>query len=124
VGFLLSADQVTNGETFFYTDSSGNQVVQIPNPIHNPGDPTTGPPFLGPIPEQDFTATTDVKDDLNEVLFGIHAGAGLIRKLNEKHELYLGFRGSYSFTTLQKDSTFGESHIGGLVFSLGYAYTL
>ncbi len=48
----------------------------------------------------------------------------LIREISEKHEVYLGFRGSWSYNTIQKEEVYGESHIGGLVFSLGYAYTL
>ena len=123
VGFLISATQVTSGDSQFFLDSNGNQPLGVPNPFYDPNDPSFGPPFI-PLPEQSFDASTDVKDDLNSTNFGIHAGAGLIRKLNEHHQVYLGFRGSYGFQSLQKDSTFGESKIGGLVFSLGYAYTL
>ena len=123
VGFLISATQVTSGDSQFFLDSSGNTPLGVPNPFYDPQDPSFGPPFI-PLPEQSFDASTDVKDDLNSTNFGIHAGAGLIRQLNEHHQLYLGFRGSYGFQSLQKDSTFGESKIGALVFSLGYAYTL
>jgi len=123
VGFLISANQVTSGDSQFFLDSKGNNPLGVPNPFYDPSDPAFGPPFI-PLPEQSFDATTDVKSDLNDVNFGIHAGAGLIRKLNEKHEVFLGFRGSYGFTPLQNNKEFGESHIGGLVFSLGYAYTL
>jgi hypothetical protein len=123
VGFLIGATQVTSGDSQFFLDSSGNTPLGVPNPFYNPEDPSFGPPFI-PLPEQSFDASTDVKDDLNDTNFGIHAGAGLIRKLNEHHQVYLGFRGSYGFTSLQKNEEFGESKIGGLVFSLGYAYTL
>lgn len=123
VGFLISATQVTRGDSQFFLDENGNFPLSVPNPFYNPNDPAFGPPFL-PLPEQSFDASTDVKDDLNDVNVGIHAGAGLIRKLSEKHEVFLGFRGSYGFTPLQRNKEFGESHIGGLVFSLGYAYTL
>ena len=123
VGFLIGATQKTSGDSQFFLDSSGNNPLGVPNPFYDPNDPSFGPPFI-PLPEQSFDASTDVKDDLNETNFGIHAGAGLIRNINDKHQVYLGFRGSYGFQSLQKDSTFGESKIGGLVFSLGYAYTL
>ncbi len=123
IGFLIGANQVTSGDSQFFLDSRGNSPLGVPNPFYNPNDPSFGPPFI-PLPEQPFDATTDVKDDLNGTNFGIHAGAGLIRKITEKHEVFLGFRGSYGFTPLQKNKEFGESHIGGLVFSLGYAYTL
>ncbi len=123
IGFLIGATQVTSGDSQFFLDSGGNQPLGVPNPFYNPNDPSFGPPFI-PLPEQSFDASTDVKDDLNDTNVGIHAGAGLIRKLNEKHQVFLGFRGSYGFTSLQKDSTFGETKVGGLVFSLGYMFTL
>ena len=123
VGFLIGANQITSGDSQFFLDSNGNTPLGVPNPFYNPEDPAFGPPFI-PLPEQSFDATTDVKDDLNSTNFGIHAGAGLIRKFNDKHQVYLGFRGSYGFQSLQKNEEFGESKIGALVFSLGYAYTL
>jgi len=123
VGFLIGATQVTSGESQFFTDGTGNQPIQVPNPFYNPEDPSFGPPLV-PLPPQDFDASTDVKDDLNTTNYVLAAGAGLIRKINDKNQVYLGFRGTYGFATLQKDSTFGESVIGGLVFSVGYAYTL
>jgi hypothetical protein len=123
VGFLIGATQVTKGDSQFFLDDSGNFPLGVPNPFFDPQDPSFGPPFI-PLPEQSFDASTDVKSDLNDVNFGIHAGAGLIRKLNEKHQVFLGFRGSYGFKTLQRNKEFGESNVGGLVFSLGYAYTL
>ncbi len=123
VGFLISANQITQGDSQFFLDSSGMSPLGVPNPFFNPEDPSFGPPFI-PLPEQSFDAETDVKSDLNDVNYGIHAGAGLIRKLNEKHQVFLGFRGSYGFKPLQRNEEFGESVVGGLVFSLGYAYTL
>lgn len=123
IGFLIGADQITSGDSQFFLDSNGTMPLGVQNPFYDPNDPTFGPPFV-PLPAQSFDATTDVKDDLNEINYGIHAGAGLIRRLNEKHEVFLGFRGSYGFKPLQKNEEFGESVVGGLVFSLGYAFTL
>ena len=123
VGFLISANQITSGDSQFFLDSSGLNPLGVPNPFYNPEDPSFGPPFV-PLPAQSFDAETDVKSDLNDVNYGFHGGAGLIRKLNEKHEVFLGFRGSYGFKPLQRNKDFGESVVGGLVFSLGYAYTL
>ena len=123
VGFLLSADQRTSGESAFYLDADGRNTLKVPNPFHDPQNPATGPPFVD-LPPQSFDEVTDVKDDLNSVNFGFHTGAGLIRRLSEHHEVFLSFRGSYGLIPLQKDEVFGESHIGGLVFSFGYAYTL
>ena len=123
IGFLLSSNQVTGGDSQFYLDSSGNVPLGFPNPFYDPNDPSFGPPFI-PIASRSFEAETSTKDQLNDINFGFHAGAGLIRKLNEKHSVYLGFRGSWGGISLQKDKDFGETKIGGLVFSLGYYYTL
>jgi hypothetical protein len=119
IGFLLSSKQVTGGDSQFYLDSSGNVPLGFPNPLY----PNLGPEFI-PIASRSFEAQTATKDQLNDINFGFHAGAGLVRKLNEKHSVYLGFRGSWGGIALQKDKDFGETKIGGLVFSFGYYYTL
>lgn len=122
-GFLINSTQTTEGESLIYLDSGASDPLYVINPGHNPEDPSTGPLWV-PLPPQNFDAETDTADDLSTWNVGFHAGAGLIRKLAERHEIYAGFRGSWSFNTIQKDKTFGESHIGGLIFNLGYAYTL
>jgi len=122
-GFLVKSTNITEGESIIYLDAEASDPLYVANPNYDPGDPNSGPLWV-PLPPQEFDAETDTKNDLNTWNVGFHAGAGLIRKLAEKHEIYIGFRGSYSFNTVQKDKTFGESHIGGLVFNLGYAYTL
>ncbi|MGI9531250.1 porin family protein [Lutimonas sp.] len=123
IGFLLSSDQTTSGTSIITLDAERRNPLMVLNPNFDPGVPENGPAWV-PLPPQDFDAETDTKNELNTYNYGFHAGAGLIRKLNEKHELYLGFRGSWGAKTIQKNSVYGESHIGGLVFSLGYAYTL
>jgi len=123
IGFLLSSNQTTSGTSLITLDAEGKDPLVVINPNFDPANPSSGPLWV-PVPPQSFDAETNTKSELNTYNFGFHAGAGLIRKLNEKHELFLGFRGSWGAKTIQKDRIFGESHIGGLVFSLGYAYTL
>jgi len=123
VGFLVSSTQRTNGTSLITLDADGTDPLRVLNPNFDPGDPTSGPAWV-PLPPQTFDADTDTKSELNTLNFGFHAGAGLIREISDKHEVYLGFRGSWGAKTIQKDKVYGESHIGGLVFSLGYAYTL
>lgn len=123
VGFLLSANQKTSGDSQFYLDGTGDTPLGVPNPFYDPNDPSFGPPFI-PIPAQEFDANTDAKSDLNDINFGIHAGTGIIRRIAEQHHVFFGFRASYGFIPLQKDKVFGESRIGGLTFSLGYTYSL
>lgn len=123
VGFLVSSTQITSGTSLITLDEQGTDPLTVLNPNYVPGDPTSGPPWV-PLPPQSFDAETDTKSELNTLNFGFHAGAGLIREISDKHEVYLGFRGSWGAKTIQKEKVYGESHIGGLVFSLGYAYTL
>ena len=117
VGFLLSAKQETSGTTKLYLDSDALQPLQIPNPF--PGTP----PFID-MPEQSFDEKTDVKDDLQSLNAGIQGGVGLIRKINEKNEVYFDLRGSYGFVPIQVDETFGRSKVGGVIVSIGYTFSL
>ena len=123
IGFLVNSTQKTSGTSLISLDADGFDPLTVYNPNHNPQDPSTGPLWV-PVPPQSFDEETDTKNELNTYNFGFHAGTGIIRKLGDKHEVYAGFRGSWGAKTLQKDKVFGESHVGGLVFSLGYAYTL
>ncbi len=123
IGFLLSSNQITSGTSIITLDAERTNPLRVLNPNFDPSNPENGPAWV-PLPPQNFDEETDTKNELNTYNYGFHAGAGLIRKLNEKHELYLGFRGSWGAKTIQKNTAYGESHIGGLVFSLGYAYTI
>ena len=123
IGFLLSSTQTTSGTSLITLDAAGQDPLIVANPNYNPSDPSTGPLWV-PVPPQSFDAETDTKDELNTLNYGFHAGSGLIRKINDKHEVFVGFRGSWGGKTLQKDKVFGESHVGGLIFSFGYMYTL
>ncbi len=115
-GILLKATQHTSGTSQFYFDSEAMNPVFVPNPNGNP-------PFIV-LPAQSLDADTDVKDDLKTVNFGGIVGIGLIKKLTDKSELFLDARASYSFNTIQIKDIFGQSHVGGIIFSLGYAYTI
>lgn len=123
VGFLTSSTQKTSGTSLITLDAQGTDPLRVFNPIHDPSDPSSGPLWV-PVPPQDFDADTDTKEELNTYNVGFHAGSGLIRKINENHEVFLGFRGSWGARPIQKDEVYGKSHVGGLVFSLGYAFTL
>ena len=123
VGFLINANQSTSGTSLITLDAEGRDPLIVANPNYNPSDPSTGPLWV-PVPPQSFDAETGTENELNTYNFGFHAGTGIIRKLGDKHEVYAGFRGSWGARTIQKDKVFGESHVGGLVFSLGYAYVL
>ena len=123
IGFLINSTQKTSGTSLITLDAEGRDPLIVFNPNYNPADPSAGPIWV-PVPPQSFDEETDTRNELNTYNFGFHAGTGIIRKIGEKHEVYAGFRGSWGAKTIQKDKVFGESHVGGLVFSLGYAYVL
>jgi len=123
IGFIVSATQNTSGTSLITLDAEGRDPLIVFNPNYDPNDPSSGP-LKVPVPPQSFDAETSTRSELNTYNFGFHAGTGIIRKLGDKHEVYAGFRGSWGARTIQKDRVYGETHIGGLVFSLGYAYTL
>ncbi|MGB5321888.1 porin family protein [Lutimonas sp.] len=123
IGFLVNSTQKTSGTSLITLDAEGRDPLIVFNPNYNPADPSAGPIWV-PVPPQSFDEETDTRNELNTYNFGFHAGTGIIRKIGEKHEVYAGFRGSWGAKTIQKDKVFGESSVGGLVFSLGYAYVL
>ena len=123
IGFLVNASQNTSGTSLITLDAAGQDPLIVANPNYDPSNPSSGPLWV-PVPPQSFDAETDTKDELNTLNFGFHAGTGLIRKIADKHEVFVGFRGSWGAKSLQKDEVFGDSHVGGLIFSLGYMFTL
>jgi hypothetical protein len=116
VGILLKATQHTTGESQFYLDSNGETPVFIPGP--------NGLPPYTNLPAQSLNANTDIKDDLKTVNFGGIFALGISKNINDKNEVFMDARASYSFNSIQIKDEFGESKIGGVIFSLGYAYTI
>ncbi len=123
VSFLLNAEQVTDGSSGIFLDPNASQRLQVPNPFFNPTDPAFGPAIVD-LPDQSFEAITDTSEDLNSFNVGVQFGVGLNRKLGEKGALIFDARSSVSFRPLQVDEVFGNSNVGGVVFSLGYAFSL
>jgi len=116
VGILLKATQHTDGISSFYYNSEGNNVVMLPG--------LDGLPPLNELPEQDLAADTNIKDNLHTVNFGGIVGLGLIKKLGNKSEVYVDARASYSFNAIQINKKKKKSNIGGVIFSLGYVYSV
>lgn len=117
LGILLSAKQETVGASQFYFDADATNPVVVPNP-------TGGTPPLVQLPAQSLTADTYVKDDLHTVNFGAIVGVGVSKKMNEKSEIFFDARASYSFNAIQIQDIYGESRVGGIIFSFGYSYSL
>jgi hypothetical protein len=110
IGFLVRAKTVTSGLSTLYMDDSG-----IPLLI---------PPDFQPLPPIPFDATTDSKEDINDLSAGIAGGIGLAMPAGPG-ELLLGLRFSLGLTNIQTDvKAYGKNHTGAVVVTLGYAYTL
>lgn len=116
VGILLNAKQITSGRSQFFLDADGMNPVVVPNP--------SGNPQFVPLPEQSLDAETDTKDDLRTVNFGGIFGIGISKKVNANSEFFMDARASYSLNAIQIKEDYGQSHIGGVIFSVGYAFYL
>lgn len=106
-GFLIGATQKTSGNSAIYADIPGvqNIAVVLEEPVS-------------------FTAETDVSDSIKNFNFGAIAGVGIIKGVGSNSEILFEVRATYGFIPVQEDETFGESRIGSVVFSIGYAYKL
>ena len=116
VSVLIKANQVTEGTSQFFLNSDGTNPVFVPGP--------DGLPPYTELPPTSVGASTDIKDDLKTVNFGGTFAVGLSKKLNESSELFFDARASYGFNTIQINDQYGESSIGGVIFSLGYAHKI
>jgi hypothetical protein len=102
VGFLLSAHQVTSGESPFYTDPAGQQAL--------PGG------------SQSFNNTQDIKDQLHTTNFGFEANVGLNYKLGLSN-VFIEGGGNYGFLNIQKGTANGKNNTGAALAAVGYSYS-
>ncbi len=106
VGFLLSAKQVTSGNSDIYLDPGGNEPL--------------------PVGSQNFDQTTDIKDQLNTTNFGVDGSVGIEYFLGaSRHDrIFFEAGGNYGFLNIQKGSADGKNNTGAATLMLGYAYKL
>jgi Outer membrane protein beta-barrel domain len=106
IGFLLSAKQVTTGNSQIYLDPAGNEPL--------------------PIGPQPFDSTADIKSQLNTTNFGIEGSIGIEYKLGASHrdKIFFEAGGNYGFLNIQKGSANGKNNTGAATLMLGYAYKL
>ncbi|KAA6316226.1 hypothetical protein EZS27_033436, partial [termite gut metagenome] len=124
VSFLLSAEQVSKGQSKLYTDATKSKTLwdNIPSEMQ---------PFItGSAPQLEYAlksetefGTTDIKDDLRTVNAGIQGDLGLSYQCH-RNKLFLEVGGNYGLVRLQKDESNGSNHIGSATITLGYAYRL
>lgn len=101
VGFLLSAKQVTNGESQLYLDPSGKQPLAAG--------------------EQSFDNTNDIKSQLHTVSLGVEGNLGLNYRFG-RHNVFVEGGGNYGFLNIQKGTQNGKNNTGAATAVLGYAY--
>jgi hypothetical protein len=103
VGFLLSAKQVTSGESEIYLDPSGTQAF--------------------PVGTQSFDNTEDIKNQLNTTNFGVEGNIGLNYSFGQNN-LFFEIGGNYGFLNIQKGTANGVNNTGAATIVIGYSYWL
>jgi hypothetical protein len=101
VGFLLSAKQVTSGQSEIYTDPAGTQAL--------------------PVGSQSFDNTQDIKNQLNTTNFGIEGNIGLNYAFG-MNNFFFEIGGNYGFLNIQKGTANGVNNTGAATVVLGYSY--
>lgn len=101
VGLLISAHQVTSGQSQFYTDPAGQQAL--------PGG------------AQSFAGNTDVRNSLHRVNAGIEGNLGISYKIGRGDVLLEG-GGNYGFFNIQKNTVDGKNETGAAIATIGYSY--
>ena len=110
IGFLLNAEQETDGNSLFYLDKNGTVPLTVQNQL---------------LPSQSFDATTDINDDIRSTNFGVTGGVGLGYSVGSKSSLVLDARVAYGLHSIQEDtSSNGSSRTGGIFLTLGYLFAL
>lgn len=101
-GFLLSAKQVTNGNSVAYLDEEGKQPIS---------------------PPQSFDKTTNIRDQLHTFNVGVSGNVGLAYIFG-RNQIFVEGGGNYGFLNIQKGSANGKNNIGAATASIGYAYRI
>jgi outer membrane protein with beta-barrel domain len=102
VSFLLSAHQVTSGNSQVYADPSGQQAL--------PGG------------SQPFNANQDIKDQLNKTDFGVEGNLGLAYRIKGAGDIFIEGGGNYGFLNIQQGTANGKNNTGAATVTVGYAY--
>jgi hypothetical protein len=106
IGFLLSAKQVTSGNSTLYLDPGGMESL--------------------PIGPQSFDTTNNIKSQLNTTNFGVDGSVGIEYLMGKTmhDKIFLEIGGNYGFLNIQKGSANGKNNTGAATIMLGYAYRI
>ncbi|HVU99355.1 MAG TPA: porin family protein [Puia sp.] len=108
-GYLLHAKEKTSGASLIYADPQGQQPLGTQ---------------YGPVPPQDFAATTDVTSSIKRWNVGVTGGIGVAKPLGTRNKIFFDTRFEYGFINIQKYKEDGKNNTGNVLLSLGYAYRL
>lgn len=100
-GILVSAHQVTSGQSEFYTDPAGTQAL--------PGGP------------QSFDANTNVRNSLHRFNAGIEGNVGLSYRIGTS-SIFIEGGGNYGVFNIQKNALDGKNETGAASATIGYSY--
>ena len=101
VSFLLSAHQVTSGNSPFYTDAGGTQAL--------PGG------------SQSFAGNQDIKSQLANNNIGVEGDLGLSYKFGPS-AIFIEGGFNYGFLNIQTVAADGKNNTGAATVQLGYSY--
>ncbi|HXB28565.1 MAG TPA: porin family protein [Puia sp.] len=106
LGFLLSAKQVTSGNSYIYLDPAAKDTL--------------------PVGSQSFDQTTDIKNQLNTTNFGVDGSVGIeyLFGSSQHEKIFFEAGGNYGFLNIQKGTANGKNNTGAATVMLGYAYKL
>jgi hypothetical protein len=125
VSFLLSAKQVSKGQSKLYADATQSTTLWgiIPSEITQFIPDDVVPQLAYALDSETPFGTTDIKSDLRKVNAGVQGDLGLSYQCN-RNKFFLEVGGNYGFVRLQKEASNGSNHIGSATITLGYAYRL
>jgi hypothetical protein len=100
ISFLVSAKQLTSGDSPTYLDPAGQQPISTAS---------------------SFNATTDIKSQINSTNFGVEGNVGLAYRKGANN-LFLEGGGNYGFMNIQKGSQNGKNNTGAATVSVGVSH--
>jgi hypothetical protein len=108
VAFRVKAKTVTSGSSRIYLDQQGSAVLRLEDG--------------SPLPEQSFNSTTDIKNEIKRMNFGIAGGIGTGYNF-EGHKFFIEARFTRGLINIQTHpGDGGKNQTGSLIFSAGYIY--
>jgi hypothetical protein len=102
-GLLLSAKQVTSGNSPFYSDPAGQQP--LPGGSHS------------------FDNTQNIKGQLHRANVGVEGNVGINYRFGP-NSIFAEGGGNYGFRNIQKGSQNGKNNTGAATAVIGYSYWL